>query len=137
MSIHVIVLRLPKRIATNNYFPKNTNFTWWNLKSTKFYCGYIRKSLVIHNMYYPEGSYFWREESKFQFSGENSPKSIPVINKMTFWQLMHLSTWWTILQPYIFSKNHLKMWGKSNISIISFEVTDKYILKSLISSSVS
>ena len=29
------------------------------------------------------------------------------------------------------SKNHLKMRGKSNISISSFEIIDKYISKSL------
>ena len=42
------------------------------------------------------------------------------------------------IYTYIYiSKNHLKMWGKSNINITSFKITDKYISKSLISSSVS
>ena len=27
--------------------------------------------------------------------------ALPVITTMAFWQLMHLGTWWTMLQPYI------------------------------------
>ena len=43
LSSDFICLRAPERITTNNNFSYKTNSTLWNLKSTKPYCGYIRK----------------------------------------------------------------------------------------------
>ena len=75
-NLDFICLRLPEHITTNIHISCKTNSTWWNLKSTKSHCDISRKSVVMYNIYSPEGNYFRREEGKFLFWGENSPNSI-------------------------------------------------------------
>ena len=76
LNLDFICLRVPEHIRTNKHISYKTNSTWWNLKSTKSHCGISRKSVVMYNIYSPEGNYFRREEGKFLFWGENSPNSI-------------------------------------------------------------
>ena len=43
LNLDFICLRVPELITTNNHFSYKTNSSWWNMKSAKSYCGYIRK----------------------------------------------------------------------------------------------
>ena len=83
-NLDFIYLRVPEHITTNKHIPYKTNSTWWNLKSTKSHCGVSRKSVVMYNIYSPDGNYFRREEGKFLFWGENSPNSIKQHPKLKF-----------------------------------------------------
>ena len=84
LNLDFIRLRVPELITTNKPISYKTNSTSWNLKSSKSLCGISGISVVIYNIYSPEGNYFGREEGKFLFWGENSPNSIKQHPKLKF-----------------------------------------------------
>ena len=75
-KLDFIRLRVREHITANRHISYQTNSTWWDLKPTKSHCGISGKSVVIYNIYSPEGNYFRREEDKFLFLVENSLHSI-------------------------------------------------------------
>ena len=59
--------------------------------------------------------------------------ALPVITRMALWQLMHLGTWWTMLQPYILIYNIRILLEKNGKLYTISRTTKVLLLKVLIS----